>query len=78
MEDRIEFTDAEKAQGFRITGWKGLKNFECGRCAYSTLWSEKMKDHISKGNHPHGMPGGPFIVDEPVNNDVSELKDATY
>lgn len=78
MEDRV-LTEEEKAQGYIVNEWKGITHFECihgyydnrseeiepVRCAYSTLWIGKMKDHITTGNHPWGRPDGPFIPHEP-------------
>ena len=78
MEER-ELTDQEKAQGYIETKWKEHTNYECVhsyfnaregesapvRCAYTTLWEGKMKDHIARGNHPWGRPDGPFIPREP-------------
>ena len=49
--------DLEKIQGFRVSMWRGFKNYECVFCQYATLWMDKMKKHQQDDRHPWAYPG---------------------
>jgi hypothetical protein len=48
---------------FQATDTKGKpaekhKNYECVHCQFSTVVAANMRDHLVKGDHPYGWPGG--------------------
>jgi hypothetical protein len=86
---RTEFTEDEKKQGYRVTVWLGKKgqetvntvpfnNYECGRCAFDSLSKEELIKHLAKGRHPWGLPGGPYIIDTPVDPNSITPTDAPF
>lgn len=50
-----EVSDVER--GYSIRKWREWPNFCCLKCAYKTLWEEKIVKHVLAGIHVWGMPG---------------------
>lgn len=57
--------ETDKINGYKIGTWrarlgpdiyKDYPNYECIYCQYATLWIEKIKKHLDKGNHPWPYP----------------------
>lgn len=81
--ERVPFTEDEVKQGFRVGVFQTSdeechNNYECGRCAYATLYKDKMLDHQRRGNHVWGQPGGPHIIDKPKEVVRTAPKEAVY
>lgn len=45
---------------------KRYPNYECDKCAYSTIFKAKIEDHIAKNIHVWGAPGKPGVSEEEV------------